>query len=92
MKDKSYCILNAVVIALIINLVLPFLLEPFATPDELKPPSCPSKLSYKSQFMHMMIHHHKTPLMSSLIVALIVSLSVYLGYLVKPVNHVMAVV
>jgi hypothetical protein len=86
MKDKSYCILNAVVIALVINLLLPFLMEPFATPDEIKPPSCPSELSYKSQFMHMMIHHHKTPL------ALIVGLSVYLGYLVKPVNHVMAVV
>ena len=77
---ESTCIVNAVLYGIILNLVLPMLLKPFATPEEIKPPGEASSLSLKSQFMHMMVHHNQVPLMSSLIIALIVGLSVYLGY------------
>ena len=92
MKSESYCVANAVLIAVILNLVLPFVLSPLATEEEINPPGCPSKLSYKSQFMHMMVHHKKVPLTSSLIVGLIVGLSVFLGYKWKPVNKMMSIV
>ena len=92
MKNESYCVANAVLIAVLLNLVLPLLLKPLATEDEIKPPSGASKLSYKGQFMHMMVHHNQVPLMSSLIVALITGLAVFLGYKLKLVNRFMAIV
>ena len=86
MKDSEYCLLNAILIGVILNIVLPLLLDPLATPEEKKPPNGASKLSLKGQFMHMMVHHGQVPLMSSLIIALIVGLSVYLGYNLKPIQ------
>tara|TARA_Y100000591_G_C21548844_1_gene552613 strand:- start:412 stop:681 length:270 start_codon:yes stop_codon:yes gene_type:complete len=86
MKDETNCILNAVVVGVVLNLVLPVLLKPFATEEEKKPPNGAASLSLKGQFMHMMVHHGQVPVMSSFIIALIVGLSVYLGYVLKPVN------
>ena len=82
-------ILKACVVGIILNLVLPFILKPFATPQEIKPPNGAASLSYKGQFMHMMVHHNQVPFMSSLIIALIVGLSVYLGYKLKPFDCLM---
>ena len=76
-------ILKACVVGIILNLVLPFILKPFATPQEIKPPNGAASLSYKSQFMHMMVHHNQVPFMSSLIITLIVGLSVFFALLVK---------
>ena len=76
-------ILKACIVGIILNLVLPFILKPFATPQEIKPPNGAASLSYKSQFMHMMVHHNQVPFMSSLIIALIVGLSVFFALLVK---------
>tara|TARA_B100000902_G_C27134991_1_gene825574 strand:+ start:313 stop:582 length:270 start_codon:yes stop_codon:yes gene_type:complete len=84
MTKESSCIINATIIGVILNLVLPVALKPLATPDEIKPPNGASNLSYKGQFMHMMVHHGQVPFMSSVIIAIIVGLSVYLGYLLKP--------
>jgi hypothetical protein len=78
--DKSKCLQNAVLMGIILNLVLPYLVRPFATEEEMRPPKGASSLSLKGQFMHMMIHHHQVPFMSSVIIALIVGLAVYLGY------------
>ena len=72
-----------IIFGIILNLVLPRLLTPLATEEEKRPVNGATSLSYKGQFMHMMVHHNQVPLMSSLIVALIVSLSVYLGYKLK---------
>ena len=80
---ESNCIQNAVFYGVVLNLVLPFVLKPFATPEEIKPPNGAQNLSLKSQFMHMMVHHSQGPLISSVIVGLIVGLSVYLGYKFK---------
>ena len=79
-ENKSKCLQNAVLMGVILNLVLPYLLKPFASKEEIKPPNGAASLSLKGQFMHMMIHHHQVPFMSSVIIALIVGLSVYLGY------------
>ena len=82
--DKGYkCVVNAVIYAVALNLILPMIAVRFATDVEKKPPGCPSKLPFKSQVMHMFYHHSKTPISSSVIVVLIVSLSITLGYRFK---------
>ena len=58
-------------------------LKTFATPNEITPTNGAASLSYKGQFMHMMVHHNQVPFMSSLIIALIVGLSVSLARLIK---------
>ena len=79
----SNCIVNAVLVGVLLNLGLPLLLKPLATPEEIKPSDGADKLSLKSQFMHMMVHHNQVPFMSSVIIAIIVGLSVILGNKLK---------
>jgi hypothetical protein len=81
--NKINCVLNAVIIGIILNLLLPLILNHFATSDEKKPPNGANNLSLKGQFMHMMVHHGQVPFMSSVIVAIIVALSVSFGYWVN---------
>ena len=83
MKTVYIFILKCCVIGVILNLVLPMVLKTFATPNEIKPTNGAASLSYKGQFMHMMVHHNQVPFMSSLIIALIVGLSVSLARLIK---------
>tara|TARA_B100000900_G_scaffold324675_1_gene284359 strand:- start:2917 stop:3174 length:258 start_codon:yes stop_codon:yes gene_type:complete len=83
MKNEIKCILNAVLFSVVLNLVLPMVVAPFATKDEIMPPEGAASLSFKSQVMHMLVHHRQVPLASSVVVALIVGLSVYLGYMFK---------
>lgn len=64
-----------VAIAVAINLILPMLLRPFATSSEIKPPNGASNLGFKSQLMHMFVHHAQVPVSSSAIIAIIVALS-----------------
>jgi hypothetical protein len=79
---KSYLI-NSIIFGVILNLVLPLILKPFATQEEIKPTNGAASLSLKGQFMHMMIHHNQVPFMSSVIIAIIVGLSVYLSHQFK---------
>ena len=83
MKGEISCIANAIFYSVVLNIVLPMVVAPFATKDEIKPPNGAENLSFKSQIMHMLVHHKQVPLASSLVVALIVGLSVYLGYKFK---------
>ena len=83
----SDCIINAVLMGVLLNLGLPLVLKPLATPEEVKPKGAAS-LSLKGQFMHMMVHHNQVPLVSSVIVAIIVGLAVYLGYVLDPMKYV----
>ena len=92
MDHEFKCILNAILIGIVLNIVLPLVVAPFATPEEVKPPKGAASLSPKGQFMHMLVHHGQVPVMSSAIIALIVGLSVYLGYLVKPVDRLQKLV
>jgi len=80
------CVINAVIYAVALNLLLPLIAKRFATPEEIKPPNGAEKLSLKSQLMHMLIHHSQVPLTSSIIIVLIVSLSITLGYQFKIVQ------
>jgi len=88
MGSDGYCIMNAILIGVILNIVLPMALIPFATEEEIKPPNGAASLDMKGQFMHMMVHHSQVPVTSSLIVALMVGLAVYLGYVLEPVEKV----
>ena len=68
----SKVIICAIFIAVVINLILPMLLKPLATEDEVKPPSGAQNLPFKSQLMHMFVHHAQVPVSSSIIVGVIV--------------------
>tara|TARA_B100000073_G_scaffold337541_1_gene333577 strand:- start:454 stop:825 length:372 start_codon:yes stop_codon:yes gene_type:complete len=69
--------LKATAISILLNLILPFILTPFASENQIKPPKGAASLSLVGQFMHMMVHHNQVMFMSSVIVGLIVFLSVY---------------
>lgn len=75
-------LLCCVIVGILINLLLPMLLKPLATPDQIKPPNGADKLPFIDQIMHMFVHHAQVPLTSSIIIAIIVSLSVILGKIV----------
>ena len=79
-ENKSKCLQNAVLMGVILNIVLPYLIKPFASQEEITPSNGVKSLDFKGQIMHMLIHHHMVPVSSSVIIALIVGLSVYLGY------------
>ena len=83
MKSGYSCVLNACIFAVILNLVLPLGAKPFATPEEITPPDGAGNLSFKSQIMHMLVHHSQVPITSSIIIVLIVGLSITLGYRFK---------
>ena len=89
MSKSLNCIMNAVFFAIVLNIVLPILLSPFATQEEIKPKDGAASLPMKSQFMHMMVHHQQVPITSSFIVALIVALAIILGYSLKPSETIM---
>ncbi len=71
----SKVIICAIFIAVVINLILPMLLKPLATEEEVKPPNGAQNLPFKSQLMHMFVHHAQVPVSSSIIIAVIVGLS-----------------
>ena len=88
MEKDMNCILNAIILGVLLNLILPILLLPIASPEEIKPPNGADNLTLKGQFMHMMVHHGQVPFMSSVIIAIIVGLSVYLGYIINPMKYI----
>jgi hypothetical protein len=77
-------LIKPVLIGVAINLALPQMVTPFASPEEIKPPTGNAKdLSIKKQLVHMMVHHGQVPFSSSVIVGVIVGLSVYLAGKIK---------
>ena len=77
--NKKTLYLKTALVAVILNVVLSLALSPFATKEEVKPPNGASKLSFKSQIMHMLVHHKQVMLSSSLIVALLVGISCWIA-------------
>jgi len=75
----SIIVTKSVLIAIALNIGLAVALSPFATAEEIKPPNGANNLSFKSQFMHMLVHHNQVLFTSSLIVAIVVALSNYLA-------------
>ena len=70
---------KAVIVAVILNLVLPLIVKPFATPGQIKPKNGAQNLSYFDQLVHMLVHHAQVPITSSIIVAVVIGLSMYLA-------------
>ena len=69
----------SVIIAVVLNLVLPMILTPLATDEEKKPTNGAQSLDFKGQLLHMMVHHKQVPVSSSCIVAVVVGVSVCLA-------------
>ena len=92
MGSEVFCVANAILMGVVLNIVLPMILTPFATKEEKMPPNGAASLGPKGQFMHMMVHHGHVQVVSSLIIALMVGLSVFIGYKVKPVEKIMSLV
>lgn len=78
MNSKNI-ILKSVVVGVLLNIILAYVVSPFATPEEVKPPDGASKLSFYSQVIHILSHHNQIKLTSSLVVGLLVALSVYIA-------------
>ena len=76
-------LIKPIMIGVGINLALPMIVKPFATPEEIKPPTGAGDLNFKQQLVHMMVHHAQVPISSSIIVGTIVGLSVYLAGKIK---------
>ena len=77
-------ITKAVMVGVGLNLVLPKLVTPYATPEEIKPPTGNAKdLDMKQQLVHMLVHHGQVPVSSSIIVGTLVGLSVFLAAKIK---------
>ena len=76
-------ILMSIIVGIVINIVLPLIIKPFATPEQIKPPNGADKLSFFDQLIHMFVHHAQVPLTSSIIVAVIVGLSSFVGQMLS---------
>jgi hypothetical protein len=80
LQHNHKVLICSVVVGIVINLVLPAVLKPYATPEQIKPPNGADKLPFFDQLMHMFVHHAQVPVTSSIIVAIIVLLSVMIGH------------
>ncbi len=76
--DKTLFIKTAC-IGVMLNVVLAYALSPFASKEEIKPPNGASNLSFKSQIMHMLVHHKQVIVSSSLIIALLTGISCWIA-------------
>ena len=76
MKKNMNDLLCVVLVAVLVNLVVPMVLKPLATEEEIKPTNGAANLSFKGQLMHMFVHHAQVPVSSSVVVAVIVAVSV----------------
>ena len=79
MNKTTKFLLIAIVIGVLINLIVPFLLFPFATPEQVSPPKGAENLPLFDQLIHMFVHHAQVPFTSSIIIAVIVGGSVSLA-------------
>ena len=80
MNTTSKIILYTVILAILVNLLLPLIAGQFATEDQKKPPTGDaSDLNMWDQIMHMLYHHKQVPVSSSIIIALISVITVSLG-------------
>ena len=75
MNKLGLCVL----VGVIVNVILPQLLKPFASKEEIKPRKGASSLDLKGQIMNMFVHHSETPVSSSIIIAIIVAVSIIGG-------------
>ena len=63
-------------------MIVPKILNNFATPEQIKPPNGAIKLNLFDQIMHMFVHHNQVPFSSSIIISIIIGLSLLLSKLI----------
>jgi hypothetical protein len=78
--DYKY-IYRTVAVAVFLNVFLSSALKPFASNNQIRPPNGADNLSFFDQLMHMFVHHAQVLLTSSIIIAVVVGLSMYLAKL-----------
>lgn len=78
-SNSTNVLLYTVVIAVVLNLVLPALAKQVATKRQSAPSNGADKLSLVDQIMHMLVSHSATPLSSSILIAVIVTVSFWGG-------------
>tara|TARA_B100001175_G_scaffold315495_2_gene327159 strand:+ start:5553 stop:5804 length:252 start_codon:yes stop_codon:yes gene_type:complete len=71
--------LIAAIVGILLNIILSYSFFPLATKEEIKPPNGAENLTFKSQIIHMLVHHKQVMFTSSLIVGLLVGLSCFLS-------------
>jgi len=76
MKDL---LINSIIWSIILNISVSYLATRIATPEEIKPSNGADNLSFKSQIIHMFVHHNQVIISSSIIIGLVVGLSIYLS-------------
>ena len=76
-------ILKAAIIAIILNLILPYFISPFATEKEKNSCIKDTDLNFKEKFVIMLLHHQYMPIMSSIIVAIVIFISFNIVILFK---------
>ena len=77
---------NTVFIAILLNIVLPMIVSPFANAEQIKPSMGAENLNFFDQIIHMLVHHNQVPITSSLIIALIVGLSIYGAFFIYKIK------
>ena len=75
-------VLKAALISMVLNLILPYFVSPFATEKEKNACIKDKNLSFKEKFMIMLLHHQLMPVMSSVIGAIVLLVSVTLAKLI----------
>ena len=75
-------VLKAALISMVLNLILPYFFSPFATEKEKNSCIKDKNLNLKEKFMIMLLHHQLMPVMSSVIVAIVLLVSVTLAKLI----------
>jgi len=75
-------VLKAALISMVLNLILPYFVSPFATEKEKNACIKDKNLNLKEKFMIMLLHHQLMPVMSSVIVAIVLLVSVTLAKLI----------
>lgn len=83
LSKEVKCAGISAIIAVLLNLILPYLVKGYATKEEVKPKNGAHTLPFKGQLMHMMVHHAQVPFSSSVIIFTITFLAIYTGYKLK---------
>ena len=81
--DNNMLIMTSVLIAVLLNLILPLLMRPLIPERLLKQDKDDSNDTILDSLIKMLIHHEKNKFSSSLIIALVVTISISLGLIIK---------
>lgn len=75
-------LISTILAAVALNLFLPFVLKMVATRKQLSPSDSMEKMNLWDKVMHMLVHHNNSPVASSIVVAIVVAASVFLGHVI----------